>query len=40
MPGIEAAIKAKTLVPRKTRQTRSASAGRKKRKQEENAADN
>ena len=32
MPGIEAAIKAKTLVPRKTRQTRSASAGRKKRK--------
>ena len=32
MPGIEDAIKARTLVPRKTRQTRSASAGRKKRK--------
>ena len=32
MPGIEAAIKGKTLVPRKTRQTRSSSAGRKKRK--------
>ena len=32
MPGIEAAIKGKTLVLRKTRQTRSASAGRKKRK--------
>ena len=32
MPGIEAAIKGKTLVPRKTRQTRSSSAGRKKKK--------
>ena len=32
MPGIEAAIKGKTLVPRKTRQTRNSSAGRKKRK--------
>lgn len=31
MPGIEAAIKGKTLVPRKTRQTRSSSAGRKKK---------
>ena len=32
MPGIEAAIKGKTLVLRKTRKTRSASAGRKKKR--------